>query len=89
MYIIWKYDLFPYKLCGKVVGKPTVGGFYHVKGYGKQSFEAIRVIKDDAKGKLVQEMLERETVTKRVEQKKLDDRFNNIVADCLVQIIGL
>lgn len=58
MYITWKYDTFPYLLCGKVVGKIDKDGYYHIKGYDGMRFKAKSVISDNKKGKAVQLKIE-------------------------------
>ncbi len=89
MYIIWKYDKFPYKLCDKVIGKPDKEGYYQTESYGTMRFLPLRIITNDAKGKIVKERLQAETVAKRIEQDHLDKRFNDIVAATLLNILGL
>lgn len=86
MYVMWKHDLFPYKLCGKVIEKTKRG--YKVEEYNGVIVKAIKIINDDTKGKLVKEMLEREYHAKRVEECHLHKRFDELVATQLLLILG-
>lgn len=87
MYITWKYDLFPYELCGKVTeskGENT----YTVEGYGGMQFEATRVIKDDKKGAMIKFMLERATEHYRDDLANLNARHNSYLKIRFLNILG-
>jgi hypothetical protein len=88
MYAMWKYDSFPYKLCGKMVGTIDVEGFIKIERYDSMRFKPIRMFNDKI-GKKVCEMLEQITLAKRKEQKELDAKYEEIVAENLLKIAGL
>lgn len=88
MYIIWKYDIFPYKLCGKVI-KKNKNGRYTVQGYGAAAFEAVKVIKSDKKGEEVQAILIDAGETYRAESSDLLNKHNESLSLLLAKLTGL
>ena len=88
MYITWKYDLFPFELCGKVL-QSKGDNFYTVEGFGGMEFEAKRRIKDDAAGAVIKEFLEKSTETYRQERDFLDRHHREHVAFMLSYLVGL
>lgn len=89
MYIVWKYDSFPYVLCGKTVGKKidgcfygrkTVNGCYEVEGYGKgRVFKPIKVIKSNIKGERLKQRLEELTDQRRTEMALMDKHYDGLI----------
>jgi hypothetical protein len=88
MYITWKYDLFPYELCGKVV-ELRKDGTYAVEGYDGMRFEAKRKIKHDKTGLAVKEMLQKASENYRAERASLEKTHRNLIALQMAQYTGI
>lgn len=58
MYITWKYDQFPYLLCGKVDSGSLTDGWYGVEGYGTMRFKPQSIIRSNKKGEAIKKKIE-------------------------------
>lgn len=68
-YAFWEYDLFPYLLSGRIVGK-TGDGMFKIEGYGDYRFQPTYVLPPAKGAELAQELntmkLEHDTQMGRV-----------------------
>lgn len=46
MHAVWRYDTYPYILCGKVIGEPDDDGKVKVDGYQGFLFHPVDLISD-------------------------------------------
>jgi hypothetical protein len=80
-YAFWEYDLFPYLLCGKIVGSRC--GLLKIEGYGEYLFKPKFILPPEKGKELAQQLntmkLERDTQIGRVNRAFTGQR-ENIVA---------
>lgn len=88
MYITWKYDQFPFELCGKVTENKG-SNLYAVEGFTGMQFEAKRKIKDDALGHVIKEKLNQYSEEYRKELSELNIRHTEHVAFMLTYMVGI
>lgn len=88
MYITWKYDLFPFELCGRVI-ESKGNNFYEVEGYEGMKSEAKRRIEDDALGATIKGMLAKFTEQHRKDLAFLNERHREHVAFMMTYMVGI
>lgn len=83
MYAVWKYDLFPYILTGKMIGEIDDDGLVKVEGYQTYSrFEPIKIISDNNGVKLkekISELRDRERAKKEELKKQGKKEIEEII----------
>lgn len=78
MYAVWRYDLFPYILCGKVEGEPNDHGQVRVGGHPGYLFNPIELV-SDKRGKEIQVSIQQ---AKRLYEERLEE-IKGEIADSL------
>lgn len=82
-YAVWKYDLYPFRLTGKIE-KVNDDGTVEVDGYGKMRFRPRKVISDE-KGKELEKLIS----DLREEKRKIVDKIHEEGALKIVKLIGI